>query len=167
MMYLYRARDVYIITQHTLRELKRHDIYGRDIELLSSSVTIQTLRDYAKQQHLDVIDLVKARFTGLTPEGRELLRSQKLGENNPNARGLSDEHKRKIAATQKKRRGEFHHMWNRQHGARSRLQCSVSLRETWRKTPMRWATDPNEKTHRISGALPAGWRWGRARWNAC
>lgn len=167
MMYLYRARDVYIITQHTLRELKLHDTYGRDIELLSSSVTIQTLRDYAKQQRLRVIDLVKARFTGLTPEGRELLRSQKLGVNNPNSRGLSDEHKRKIAATQKKRRGEFHHMWNRRHRARSRLQCSVSLRETWSLRRVRWATDPNEKTHRISGELPAGWRWGRARWKAC
>ena len=167
MIYLYRARALYIITQKTLRELKHDNVYGHDIELLRSSVTIQTLRDYAKQQQLEVIDLVKARFTGLTLEGRELLRSQKLGENNPNFLGLSDMHKRKIARTQRKRRGEFHHLWRRTQRARSRLQCSVSLRETWRKFPTRWCTDLNEKTHRISGELPMGWRWGRARWKSC
>jgi hypothetical protein len=110
-----------------------------------------------------VIDTVQKRWTGHTPEAKQRIREAKLGEKNPNAKGLSLEHKRKIAQAMKVRRGEFHHFYNQRHSARSRMKTSWSLRKLPKR---RWCVDMNGKEHLVwlNTQLPPGWAWGRNRY---
>ena len=158
MTFIYRVHDIYVISSMPRRTFIT--IYP-GAELITSFVTIQAARAWAQQARHVIKDEVASTYTGHSPDGIRRIREAKLGENNPNAAGLSMEHRRKIAQTMRKRRGEFHHFYNKTHGARTRLRISVAMRETWRKHPTRWAVDPHERSHRIHGALPPGWRWGR------
>ena len=132
-------------------------------EMVTSFHSIQVARRWAEKCGHQVIDLVKTLWTGMTPEGKQRLREARQGEKNCNFGGLTHEHRRNIARAMKVRRGEFHHFYNKKHRVRSRLQTSVTLSETWRKHPTRWAVDEFEHSHRITGALPPGWRWGRVK----
>lgn len=160
MIFIYHVHDEYIITETP----RRHFIVLHPgAELMTSFLTIQAARAWASAQYHDIRDEVMAAYHGHSPEGIRRIREAKLGARNPNAAGLSMEHRKKIAQTMRKRRGEFHHFYNQKHRARSRLQISVTMRETWRKHPTRWAVDEHERSHRISGCLPPGWRWGRVK----
>lgn len=148
-----------LISIKTFRELRAD--HPR-LELLRQFHTIQDARAWAEKNAFKVIDTVKSRYTGVTPEGRERMRIAKLGDNNPNANGLSVEHKQKIARAMKTRRGEFHHLWNRKHKPSSRMKTSLSMR---RLPKRRWALDSQGNEHFLFAhmQLPPGWTWGRAR----
>ena len=158
MTFVYLVHDIYVISSIS----RRHFIEMHPgAEMITSFVTIQAARAWALKHCASIRDEVTASWTGHHPDAIRRIREAKLGDKNPNAAGLSMEHRKKIAHTMKKRRGEFHHFYNKKHGARSRLCTSVTMRETWRRHPTRWAVDPHEQSHRITGALPPGWRWGR------
>ena len=160
MITVYAIDAMYVISK-TSRRAFLHLHPGA--EMLASFATVQAARAWAHRQHVIIRDEVTASYTGHRPEGLQRIREAKLGDKNPNAMGLSLEHRKKIAQTMRKRRGEFHHFYNKKHRVRSRLQTSVTLSETWRKHPTRWAVDEFEHSHRITGALPPGWRWGRVK----
>ena len=158
MTFVYLVDDIYVISIHPRRTfITLHP----GAELITSFATVQAARAWAQRERHVIKDEVASTYTGHSPDARRRIREAKLGENNPNAAGLSLEHRRKIAHAMRHRRGEFHHFYNKTHNARSRLRISVAMRETWRKHPTRWAVDPHEQSHRITGALPPGWRWGR------
>ena len=160
MTFIYHVHDTYVISNVSRRTFI---ILYPGAELITSFATIQAARAWAQREYDVIKDEVASAYTGHRPEGLQRIREAKLGDKNPNAMGLSLEHRKKIAQTMRKRRGEFHHFYNKTHGARSRLRISVTMRETWRKHPTRWAVDPHEVSHRITGELPEGWRWGRVK----
>lgn len=162
MTFIYLLSDgSWLLSEHTHRELRAQH---PGLELIRTFRNIQDARAWCQKQTdpREIRDEVKRQHRGLTVEGRQKLRDQKLGERNPNFKGLSEEHRRKIAQTQKKRRGEFHHMWNRKHRASSRLKTSWTLRQ---RSKRRWALDIEGKEHFIASdaTLPPGWIWGRRR----
>lgn len=160
MTFIYQVNDAYVISNVAWRQFR--ELHAR-AELITSFTTVQAARAWALRQPLPVQDEVTSTYTGHTPDGLRRIREAKLGEKNPNAAGLSQEHRKNIAHAMKHRRGEFHHFYNKKHRARSRLCISVTMRETWRKHPTRWAVDVHEVCHRITGELPPGWRWGRVK----
>lgn len=160
MTFIYQVDNGYVISNVAWRQFR--ELHHR-AELITSFTTVQAARAWALRQSMPINDEVTSTYTGHTPEGLQRIREAKLGEKNPNAHGLSMEHRRKIAQAMKMRQGEFHHFYNRHHRARSRLCISVTMRETWRRHPTRWAVDEHEVSHRIAGELPAGWRWGRVK----
>ena len=159
MTFLYGIRDCYYITNMPLREFR---VKYPGVELISQFATIQAALQYCEKRRFSVKNLLKKSYTGITPEGRERMREKKLGDNNPNADGLSEEHKRKIAQALKKRRGEFHHMYNQKHRLSSRIKTSMSLR---RLPKRRWCLGPDGREHLqfCYLPLPEGYVWGRRR----
>lgn len=148
------------VTKKSWKEMRQ---LGHSCEILRQFKTIQDARAWVKSQKWkEIMDEVKEEYTGLTPEAREKKRQQILGDKNPNAGGISEEHKQKIAKAMKVRRGEFHHFWNRKHKASSKLKTSLSMK----KLPKRkWALDEegNERFIFADTQLPPGWTWGRKR----
>lgn len=157
MIYLFQREDIwYLSDQHP-----RMSHPGS--ELLGVFKKIQDAQRYCEKQQHPVTSLVNTTWTGITPEGREKMREAKRGHKNPNASGLSDAHKRKIAATMKKqRRGEHHHFYNMHHTPRSKLKISLGMKH---RGPRRWALSPDGREHfmYLPFTLPDGWCWGRRR----
>lgn len=124
--------------------------------------TVQDARAFCEGRGKVVRDTVTKAYTGKTPEGREAQKAAIRGEKNPNSGGLSEAHKQKIARTMRKRRGEFHHMYNMKHRARSKMKTSLTMRKLPKR---RWAVDAEGKEHFIFAhmELPERWIWGRKR----
>lgn len=99
-------------------------------------------------------------------ETREKMRQKKLGALNPNAKGLSETHKRRIG---NKIRGLYLGANNINHGRpRSRLdrmKISQGKYREARRVKRRWALSPFGKEHLvpIDILLPEGWVFGRRR----
>ena len=132
-------------------------------ELLGVYKKIQDALTHARRQNIVVVSLLSRSWTGHTPEGRERIRAAKLGMNNPNAQGLSAEHREHIAQTMRaQRRGEHHHFYNMHHSPRSRLKISLGMKQL---SPRRWCRDiqGNEHFVYLPFVLPEGWAWGRRR----
>jgi hypothetical protein len=132
-------------------------------ELLLVTKKIQDARNHTITRKHHVCSLLKQTHTGVTELGRASMRACKLGSNNPNYNGLSDMHKKKIAATMKKlRRGEHHHFYNMQHTPRSKLKISLGMRMLPKR---KWMLDPEGREHYVYPPfhLPEGWCWGRRR----
>lgn len=159
MMFVYLHAGSIIISERTYREMR---LIYRGIELLSSFHRIQDARAFAMKQGHDVQDDVKLRFSGHTPEAREKIAAAKRGALNPNSKGLSWEHRRKIARAMKVRRGEHHHFYNRRHSSMSKLKISWAMRKLPKR---RWAVDAAGNEHFLFAhmELPPGMSWGRKR----
>lgn len=144
-----------------------HDVHPRTLaypqwELLATFRQIQDALAWCERQQYRVKNLLQKSWTGLTPAGLERIREAKRGTKNPNHGGLSDAHRRKIAQTMKKRRGEHHHMWNMQHTARAKMKISLAMRKIPKR---RWISSPDGREHLVDSThpLPAGWYYGRIR----
>ena len=159
MIFLYHASEGVRITETTPREHRR--TYPRD-EFLMQFHTIQDARRYCERMTYTIIEDIKKSWTGHTPAGLERIREAKRGRKNPNAKGLSETHKRKIGVTMQARRGEHHHFYNMHHSPRSKMKISLGLR---RKPPRKWCLDPEGREHLVylPFVLPASWCWGRKR----
>jgi hypothetical protein len=132
-------------------------------ELLGAYKKIQDAQAQALLWNIVVVSLLQKSWTGHTPAGRERIRAAKLGMNNPNAQGLSQEHRKRIAQTMRaQRRGEHHHFYNMRHSARSRLKISLGMKQ---RGARRWVLSPANTEHFIylPFVLPEGWTWGRKR----
>ena len=144
--------------------VKDPTIVPKPRELILQTTNIELIRDTAsKQQKISkVVDKVtRQRNKWHTPEGREKIAEAKMGDKNPNAKGLSDEHRAKISRTMKgTRRGENNPMYNRRHSYETRRKMSLMQSMRVRK----WCVEPSGKTHLVdprSFSLPSGWLWGR------
>ena len=144
--------------------VKDPTIVPKPRELILQTTNIELIRETAsKQQKISkVVDKVTRQRNKLhTPEGREKIAEAKKGSKNPNAKGLSDEHRSKISRTMKgTRRGENNPMYNRRHSYETRRK--MSLMQSMRVR--RWCVEPSGKTHLVdprSFSLPSGWLWGR------
>jgi hypothetical protein len=139
--------------------LKQH----RKSELLRQFKKIQDCREHCRKMNIVVMSDIKKQYTGVTPEGRERMREKKRGTRNPNAGGLSWQHKWNISQVKKRtNHGEFHPMYGRKHRTSSKLQTSWALKKLPKR---RWAVDVLGKEHFIfaHSTLPPGWAWGRSR----
>jgi hypothetical protein len=144
--------------------VKDPTIVPKPRELILQTTNIELIRDTAsKQQKISkVVDKVTRQRNKLhTPEGRKKIAEAKMGDKNPNAKGLSDEHRAKISRTMKgTRRGENNPMYNRRHSYETRRKMSLMQSMRVRK----WCVEPSGKTHLVdprSFSLPSGWLWGR------
>jgi hypothetical protein len=144
--------------------VKDPTIVPKPRELILQTTNIELIRATAsKQQKISkVVDKVtRQRNKWHTPEGREKIAEAKMGDKNPNAKGLSDEHRSKISRTMKgTRRGENNPMYNRRHSYETRRKMSLMQSMRVRK----WCVEPSGKTHLVdprSFSLPSGWLWGR------
>ena len=144
--------------------VKDPTIVPKPRELILQTTNIELIRETAsKQQKISkVVDKVTRQRNRLhTPEGREKIAEAKKGSKNPNANGLSDEHRAKISRTMKgTRRGENNPMYNRRHSYETRRKMSLMQSMRVRK----WCVEPSGKTHLVdprSFSLPSGWLWGR------
>jgi len=144
--------------------VKDPTIVPKPRELILQTTNIELIRDTAsKQQKISkVVDKVTRQRNKLhTPEGRKKIAEAKMGDKNPNAKGLSDEHRAKISRTMKgTRRGEKNPMYNRRHSYETRRKMSLMQSMRVRK----WCVEPSGKTHLVdprSFSLPSGWLWGR------
>jgi len=161
MIFIYLQHHHLLISEKTHREL-RDEHAG--LELIRTFRTIQDARSWAAKQSRDVLDLVQKQHTGITPAGRERMRERKRGANNPNAGGLSPEHRAKISRNkQMAYRGEHNPMYNRRHTRSARLK--IGLANIRRKNMLRWAVDLSGREHMLprNSQLPPGWAWGRNR----
>lgn len=144
--------------------VKDPTIVPKPRELILQTTNIELIRDTAsKQQKISkIVDKVTRQRNKLhTPEGRKKIAEAKMGDKNPNAKGLSDEHRAKISKTMKgTRRGEKNPMYNRRHSYETRRKMSLMQSMRVRK----WCVEPSGKTHLVdprSFSLPSGWLWGR------
>lgn len=144
--------------------VKDPTIVPKPRELILQTTNIELIRDTAsKQQKISkIVDKVTRQRNKLhTPEGRKKIAEAKMGDKNPNAKGLSDEHRAKISRTMKgTRRGENNPMYNRRHSYETRRKMSLMQSMRVRK----WCVEPSGKTHLVdprSFSLPSGWLWGR------
>jgi hypothetical protein len=144
--------------------VKDPTIVPKPRELILQTTNIELIRDTASKQKKisKVVDKVtRQRNKWHTPEGREKIAEAKMGDKNPNAKGLSDEHRAKISRTMKgTRRGENNPMYNRRHSYETRRKMSLMQSMRVRK----WCVEPSGKTHLVdprSFSLPSGWLWGR------
>ena len=144
--------------------VKDPTIVPKPRELILQTTNIELIRDTASKQKKisKVVDKVtRQRNKWHTPEGREKIAEAKMGDKNPNAKGLSDEPRAKISRTMKgTRRGENNPMYNRRHSYETRRK--MSLMQSMRVR--RWCVEPSGKTHLVdprSFSLPSGWLWGR------
>ena len=144
--------------------VKDPTIVPKPRELILQTTNIELIRATAsKQQKISTIvdKVLRQRNKWHTPEGRERIAEAKMGDKNPNAKGLSDEHRSKISRTMKgTRRGENNPMYNRRHSYETRRK--MSLMQSMRVR--RWCVEPSGKTHLVdprSFSLPSGWLWGR------
>jgi hypothetical protein len=144
--------------------VKDPTIVPKPRELILQTTNIELIRETAsKQQKISkVVDKVTRQRNKLhTPEGRKKIAEAKMGDKNPNAKGLSDEHRAKISRTMKgTRRGENNPMYNRRHSYETRRKMSLMQSMRVRK----WCVEPSGKTHLVdprSFSLPSGWLWGR------
>ena len=136
-------------------------------ELLLQNSDIDYLRakskEYLTWYHCDgIIDKVTRKRTRLhTPDSLARIRAAKMGDKNPNAKGLSETHRKKISkALRGTWRGERNPMYNRRHSwvSRQRLAFAAS------QIPRRWCVEPSGKTHYVdmrTFILPENWQWGR------
>jgi hypothetical protein len=156
----------YFLFQHKteLWIVKDPNVVPKPRELILQTSNIELIRDTAsKQQRITktVDKVARKRNTWHTPEGREKIAEAKMGSKNPNAKGLSFEHRGKISRTMKgTRRGENNPMHNRRHSYESRRKMSMMQSLRHRK----WCVEPNGKTHLVDPRtfiLPGGWKWGR------
>ena len=144
--------------------VKDPTIVPKPRELILQTTNIELIRDTASKQKKisKVVDKVTRQRNKLhTPEGRKKIAEAKMGDKNPNAKGLSDEHRAKISRTMKgTRRGENNPMYNRRHSYETRRKMSLMQSMRVRK----WCVEPSGKTHLVdprSFSLPSGWLWGR------
>ena len=144
--------------------VKDPTIVPKPRELILQTTNIELIRATAsKQQKISkIVDKVlRQRNKWHTSEGRERIAEAKMGDKNPNAKGLSDEHRSKISRTMKgTRRGENNPMYNRRHSYETRRKMSLMQSMRVRK----WCVEPSGKTHLVdprSFSLPSGWLWGR------
>lgn len=159
MMFVYWTPAGVMLSNKTLRELQR---LHPKLELLRQFRTIQDARVYCQKMRFEVVLDEQPEWTGITPEGRERMREKKRGANNPNAGGLSPEHRRNISLNKKKMyQRDGNPMWNRKHRAKARLLIGLA---NIRRRGRRWAVDEQGREHFIAySTLPPGWAWGRAR----
>lgn len=148
-----------VITEQTARQLG-----AVGWELVRQFHTIQDARTWVAKEFRGSIvkDMVRRQYTGITPEGRERMRQKKLGANNPNAKGLDEDHKQKIQATMAgTRRGDKNPMWGLKHRPTSRLKTSLTMKMTLPRR--RWCVDDKGVEHfvNVDFVLPEGWAWGR------
>ena len=139
--------------------VKDPTIVPKPRELILQTTNIELIRETAsKQQKISkVVDKVTRQRNKLhTPEGRKKIAEAKMGDKNPNAKGLSDEHRAKISRTMKgTRRGENNPMYNRRHSYETRRKMSLMQSMRVRK----WCVEPSGKTHLVdprSFSLPSG-----------
>jgi hypothetical protein len=157
MIYLFSHQGTYYLGDEHPR--KTHP----GSEVIGIYKKIQDAQMMARKLSLSVTSLLQKSWTGLTPEGLQRIREAKVGHKNPNAAGLSDTHKRKIAATMKKhRRGEHHHFYNMRHSPTNKLKISLGMKKLG---PRRWVLSPEGREHFVylPFLLPSGWTWGRKR----
>jgi len=160
MMFVYWTPAGVMLSRQTLRHLQRKH---PKLELLRQFRTIQDARQYCQKMRFHVILDEQPEWTGITPEGRERMRDKKRGDLNPNAGGLSPEHRAAISRNKRAAyRGEHNPMWNRRHKSSSRLKIGMA---NMRRSRRRWAVDEQGREHFIAAmtALPPGWVWGRKR----
>jgi hypothetical protein len=160
MIFIYLKQHAMLISRHTQRQLR--DEHGM-LELVRMFRTIQDARSWVMKQSCVVLDLVPEQYTGITPAGRARMRERKRGNNNPNAQGLSDNHRAKISRNKKKMyQGEGNPMWRRKHSMMTRRKMSWGQ---MKKMKRRWMVDVAGKEHLmdITMPVPAGWVLGRAR----
>ena len=156
----------YFLFQHKteLWIVKDPNLVPKPRELILQTTNIELLRTTAsKQQKITkTIDKVtRQRNKWHTDEGKQRIAEAKLGNKNPNAKGLSNEHRAKISRTMRgTRRGENNPMYNRRHSYETRRKMSMMQSIRVR----RWCVEPNGKTHLVDPRtfiLPSGWLWGR------
>lgn len=103
---------------------------------------------------------LKKDWTGLTKDGRKRIAAAKRGKKNPNAGGLSVEHKRKISVTLKAhdRRQIRNPFYGHKHTETARAIMSAKAK----KRRFQWVMEPGGKAHRmpLDFVLPDGWRRG-------
>lgn len=131
-------------------------------EMIGMYKKIQDALTACQKMNILVTSLLQRSWSGLTVEGRQRLRESKLGAKNPNASGLSEMHKRKIAEKMKYRRGEHHHFYNFRHTPTAKLKISLSMKHL---SSRRWVLSPEGTEHFVylPFTLPVGWCWGRKR----
>lgn len=160
MMFVYWTPAGVMLSDKTLRELQR---LHPKLELLRQFRNVQDARRYCLKMRFQVVLDEQPEWTGITPEGRERMREKKRGKNNPNAGGLTPEHRAKISRNKRLAyRGEHNPMWNRRHKSSTRLLIGLA---NIRRRGRRWAVDEHGREHILPAhqMLPAGWVWGRAR----
>lgn len=144
--------------------VKDPNVVPKPRELILQTTNIELIRvTAAKQQKISkTVDKVqRTRNKWHTDEGRARIAEAKMGSKNPNAKGLSDEHRSKISRTMRgTRRGENNPMHNRRHSFETRRKMSLMQSMRVRK----WCVEPNGTTHLVDPrifSLPSGWLWGR------
>ncbi len=150
--------EFWIVDEHSLQEVPKPR------EMIIKFSTVEKVREYVITQNptdLPIVDRCRDRTAWHTPEGRERIKQAKLGGSNPNANGLSEEHKMKISQTMTgTRQGEFNPMYGRQH-----KQQTIELirQKAYARPKMRWCVEPSGKSHlvRADGDIPESWQWGR------
>lgn len=144
---------------HLVRSLMPQDI------IITMMNSLDAMKSYLERHDIKVKrDANVPEHFGITPEGRERMRAAKLGDKNPNASGLSQEHRAAISRTKRRtNRGPEHPMFGRHHRATSRLKTSLSMKMLGKR---RWVVDDEGREHLVMQdfELPAGWYPGRARY---
>ena len=161
MIFVYQISSGVMISEKTRRELLAEH---PKLELLQQFHTIQDARSWCEKMKFHVISDIPKTYTGITPEGRERMREKKRGDGNPNAGGLSTEHRAKISRNKQiAYRGEYNPMYNRRHTRAARLK--IGMANIRRKNMLRWAVDVSGREHMLprNSQLPPGWAWGRNR----
>lgn len=107
---------------------------------------------------------VHVRESEKETQRREKIRQAKLGDRNPNKKGLSLSHRQKISQTmQGYNRGSDNVNFGKPRRRDIRAKISQTKRQNAQTKKYRWALSPQGTEHLICGELPEGYVWGRKR----
>lgn len=162
-LYLDKSGKEYILSDIPRKELLKKVAVG---EILRSFSTLSAAFLYLEKSKISATHYLEKKRDYFDTHHREKLRESKLGEKNPNAKGLSEKHRRNISKSMK---GKNLSQFNVNFGKRRTLDIRAKISHTKIKQNAqrrrRWALDEHNNEHLVffDLVLPIGWTWGRKR----
>lgn len=155
------GRKSYLLTLHSPRELRHR--YPK-AELVRQFHDLESARNYCEKLP-EVIDEVNQRDK-FDSNHRQKLAEAKMGSRNPNAKGLSESHKKNIGKSMRgKNVGPTNINFGRPRSSRIKLAISQTKKLQASIKKRRWVVSDSGKEFLVTldFNLPAGWSWGRKR----
>ena len=161
-LYLVDNKD-YLLSDTPMKLLKKEI---KVIEIIQSFATLKNARAYLSKKNIKFNEKLSRKRDYFDDEMRELLRQKKLGEKNPNSKGLSEKHKKNIGKSMKgKNMAQFNINFGKPRDRLTRSKISHTKLKNNAHITRKWALDEygNEKLVTLPFILPIGWSWGRKR----
>lgn len=163
MIFLYFWNKRYLLTELPPRKMI---VEFPGSEIIRTFQNYESYQLYLERTGIIVEDLGVKKNRKFDKAHREKLREQKLGDKNPNKKGLSENHRKNISRGMKgKNVAQFNVNFGKKTPLERRIKISTQKRLRNRYIRRRWVVSDLGEEHLVLSTfiLPAGWIYGRKR----